>query len=86
VRVQVFSKRIGAGKAVGMREGSEAMSELQKAIYGFVKSKGRVTREEVRESFSLPEREMQRQLAILRHCELVKGHKEDDKVYLTPFR
>jgi predicted HTH transcriptional regulator len=82
----VFSKRIGAGKPVEMREGSEAMSQLQKAIYELVKSKGRVTREEVRESFSLPEREMRRQLAILKHCELVKGHKEDDKVYLAPFR
>ena len=38
------------------------------------------------ESFMLPEQEMQRQLAILRHCELVKGHKEDGKVYLIPFR
>jgi len=66
-------------------EGVEGMTELQKAIYELVKRKGKVTREEVRESFSLPEPEMQRQLAVLRHCELVKGHKEGDKVYLVPF-
>jgi hypothetical protein len=69
----------------GLR-GTEGLTELQKAIYELVKSKGKVTREEVRESLSLPEPEMQRQLAILRHCELVKGHKEDGEVYLIPFR
>lgn len=61
------------------------MTGLQKAIYEFVKSKGRATREEVRKRFSLPEPEMQRQLAMVRHCELVGGHKEDGKVYLIPF-
>jgi len=66
-------------------KGAEGLTELQKAIYELVKSKGKVTREEVRESLSLPEPEMQRQLAILRHCELVKGHKEGDKLHLVPF-
>jgi len=66
-------------------KGTEGLTGLQKAIYEFVKSKGRATREEVRKRFSLPEPEMQRQLAILRHCELVGGHKEDGKVYLIPF-
>ena len=61
------------------------MTELQKAIYEFVRGKGKVTREEVMQDFSLSEQKMQIQLAILRHCELVKGHKEDDKVYLIPF-
>ena len=37
------------------------------------------------EYLRLSEPEMQRQLATLRHCELVKGHKEHDKVYLVPF-
>jgi len=68
----------------GLKE-IEGLTGLQKAIYEFVKSKGRATREEVRKRFSLPEPEMQRQLAILRHCELVGGHKEDGKVYLIPF-
>jgi predicted HTH transcriptional regulator len=61
------------------------LTDLQKEIYELVKRKGKVTREEVRESFILPELEMQRQLAILRHCETVKGHKEGDKVYRIPF-
>jgi hypothetical protein len=66
-------------------KGTEGLTDLQKEIYEFVKSKGRATREEVRKKFSLPELEMQRQLAILRQCELVRGHKEDGELYLMPF-
>jgi len=66
-------------------KGDEGLNELQKAIYELVKSKDKVTREEVMEILSLSESEMRIQLAILRHCELVKGHKEDGKVYLIPF-
>jgi hypothetical protein len=66
-------------------KGSEGLTELQKGIFDFVKSKGKVTRDEVRKYLSLPEQEMQSQLAILRHCELIKGHKEGGKIYLVPF-
>jgi len=66
-------------------KGDEGLNELQKAIYELVKSKDKVTREEVMEILSLSESEMRIQLAILRHCELVKGHKEDGNVYLIPF-
>ena len=67
-------------------KGTEGLNELQKAIYELVKSKGRVTKEEVIENLNLSEQEMQTQFATLRHCELVKGHKEGDNVYLIPFR
>jgi hypothetical protein len=66
-------------------EGAEGMTEQQKAIYELVKNKGRVTREEVIENLNLSEQEMQTQLATLRHCELVKGHKEGGNLYLIPF-
>jgi len=65
--------------------GREGLTDLQKAIYELVKRKGRATREEVKEGFGLTEPAMQNQLATLRHCELIKGHKEDGKVYLIPF-
>ena len=67
-------------------EGTEGLTDLQKEIYELVKGKGKVRKEEVIESLNLSEQEMQTQLATLRHCELVKGHKEGDKVYLTPYR
>ena len=57
---------------------------MQKAIYEFVRRKGKVTKEEIMEAFILAEPEMQTQLATLRHCELIKGYKEVDKVYLVP--
>jgi recombinational DNA repair protein (RecF pathway) len=66
-------------------KGTEGLTDLQKEIYALVKRKGKVTREEVIEGLNLSEQEMQTQLATLRHCELVKGHKEGDKVYLVPF-
>ena len=66
-------------------KGTEGLNDLQKEIYALVKRKGKVTREEVIEGLNLSEQEMQTQLATLRHCELVKGHKEGDQVYLVPF-
>jgi predicted transcriptional regulator len=58
---------------------------VQEEIYELVKRKGKVSREEVIENVTVSEREMQTQLATLRHCELVKAYKEGDKVYLIPY-
>ena len=66
-------------------KGTEGLTELQKAIYEFVRSNGKVTREELMKNFNLAEPELQTQLAILRHCELVKGSKEVGRIYLVPF-
>ncbi len=66
-------------------KGTEGLTQVQKEIYEFVKQRGKVTREEVGESFSLLEPELQKELATLRHCELVKGYKEDGRVYLIPY-
>ena len=76
--------------ATRMREtlglkGTEGLTELQKAIYEFIKGKGKVTREQLIKYFKLSEAELQRQLATLRHCELVRGYKEGDSIYLVPF-
>ena len=53
------------------------MTELQHTINEFIRGKGKATREQLIENFELTGAELQRQLAILRHCELVKGPKED---------
>jgi predicted HTH transcriptional regulator len=63
----------------------EGLTDVQKKIYELVKQRSKVTREEVIENLNLSEQEMQTQLATLRHCELVKGHKEGNKVYLVPY-
>ena len=66
-------------------DASTGLTEQQKAIYEFIKSRGKVTGVELYIKFNLSPQELENQIAILRHCELVKGQKEDDKVYLIPF-
>jgi len=68
----------------GLKE-AEGLSEMQKAIYDFIKSKGKVTAEKAMTEINISLAELERELATLRHCELVKGFKEGDKVYLVPF-
>ena len=71
-------------ESLGLK-GTEGLTGVQKEIYELVKRKGKVTKGEVIENLNLSEQEMQIQLATLRHCELIKGHKEGDKVYLIPY-
>ena len=65
--------------------GTEGLTEVQKKIYELVKKRGKVEKEEVIKNLNVSEQEMQTHLATLRHCELIKGHKEGDKVYLIPY-
>ncbi len=67
------------------QQGAEGLTELQKAIYEFIRSREKVTGEELMGHFALSPYEIQTQATILRHCELVKGQKEDGKIYLTVF-
>lgn len=64
---------------------AEGLTDLQRAIYDFIRSRGKVTREELSKNFNLSESELQVQLATLRHCELVKGLKEKGRIYAVPF-
>jgi hypothetical protein len=66
-------------------EGTNELSDLQKAIYEFIKGKGTASMDELRQTFDLPPRELQTNFAILRHCELVRAYKENDVIYLTTF-
>ena len=65
--------------------GVEGLTNQQKTIYEFIESHGRVAPEELVRQFRLSPNELQTELTILRHCELVRGQKEGDKVYLTTF-
>ncbi len=66
-------------------EGTEGLTELQKAIYEFIVSSGGVKKEEIAHEFSISLLETENQFALLRHCELVKGQKRVDGIYLVPF-
>jgi DNA-directed RNA polymerase subunit RPC12/RpoP len=63
----------------------QGLTEQQGEIYEFIKSRGKVTGVELFTKFHLSPQELENQIAILRHCELVKGQKEGDVVYLTTF-
>ena len=67
-------------------KGTEGLTDLQKGMHAFVEDHGKVTMEEMMKKFGLSGKEMQAQMAVLRHCELVKGHKDCDKIYLVPFK
>lgn len=66
-------------------EGTEGLTDLQKEMYEFINAKGKATRMELMEKFKLPPTELENQFAILRHCQLLKGRKEGDVVYIVPW-
>jgi len=66
-------------------KGTAGLTELQQAIYDFTRGRGKATREQIIETLGLTDDELQRQLATLRHCELVKGRKEGKSIYVVPF-
>jgi hypothetical protein len=65
--------------------GTEGLTELQNEIFDFILEEGGVTPEKVSELLGLTMQETMNQLAILRHCELVKGRKIGDEIYIVSF-
>ena len=63
--------------------GTEGLTDLQKRIYEFIKTKGKATREDLAKEFALKPGELENEFAILRHCQLLKGKKDSDKIYLV---
>ncbi len=58
---------------------------VQQNIYNFVKEKGKAKREEIMENFELTEEDLQKHVAVLRHCELIRAAKIGQEVYITTF-
>jgi hypothetical protein len=81
-------KAVYSAKVLGhsdRQSGKDGLDDLQKALYKFVKDKGKVTLQEICDEFNLSPVRAQNQFAILRHLELVKGKKEGDQTYIVPF-
>ena len=66
-------------------KGAEGLTDLQAKIYNYIKDNGKATANELLKEFKISIQHLKNQLAILRHCELVKGKKEQDDVYLVLF-
>ncbi|MGB4086174.1 hypothetical protein [Methanothrix sp.] len=67
-------------------EGTDGLTDLQKEIYEYIQSQGKATMAGIRARFNLSETELNNQFAILRHCQLLKGKKEGDAVYIVLWR
>jgi hypothetical protein len=65
------------------QSGTTSLTELQRQICGVIEQRGKITREELLKIINIKPEELERQFAILRHCELIRGFREGDKVYLT---
>ncbi|MFZ5595992.1 MAG: hypothetical protein ACOY31_03135 [Bacillota bacterium] len=72
-----------ATRAMMGHSGVEGLTPMQKRIYQLIKDKGKIPREELMKSFDLPQWEMEKQFAVLRHCELIRAFKEDGIIYVT---
>ncbi len=65
--------------------GTDGLLDIQKDIYNYILEKEKATRQEVMAALNISDLELDKQIAILRHCELVKGRKEGNQVYLVSF-
>ncbi len=65
-------------------KGMVGLTEMQRKVHEFIKSRGRVTRDEVKEKFNLSEAEMDAQITPLMHSEMIKEHSEGEQFYLIP--
>ncbi len=65
------------------QKGTEGLLPVQKKIYNFLQEHGEATREQIAKEFKLEQKELEKHFSVLRHCELVKGLKKADKIYMT---
>ncbi|WP_099190092.1 hypothetical protein [Tepidibacter mesophilus] len=63
--------------------GTDGLTGLQKEIYSFIQEMNGANMKQLIEKFNISKEEIDRQLAVLRHCELGKGQKRDDGVYFV---
>jgi len=65
------------------QSGTDGLTDLQQRICSVIEQKGKITKDELLKILNIKPEELERQFAILRHCELIRGSKEGDKLYLT---
>lgn len=70
-------------RAMMGHSGADGLTPLQKRVYELIKERGKIPREELMKHFEIPQWEMEKQIAILRHCELVRASKEGPVIYIT---
>lgn len=71
-----------ARKAAG-QEGTDGLTDLQKNIYNYVETNGPVTHAQIMEQLNLSRLQLDKNFAILRHCELLRAFRQDGQVFVT---
>jgi len=64
--------------------GAAELTDTETKVYNLVKGKGKATRQEIMETLSLSQEELNSQLVTLMHAELVKEMGEAGNTYLVP--
>ncbi|MBN1323604.1 MAG: hypothetical protein JW986_06345 [Methanotrichaceae archaeon] len=64
-------------------KGTDGLTDQQAEIYRLIESKGKATREEIQAALGISPMELENQFALLRHCQLIKGRREGDLVYIV---
>ncbi len=67
------------------QKGTAGLLPVQEKIYEYVKKEKRVPRERAARELNLSPKELETHFAVLRHCELVRGFKEGNEIFLTTF-
>ncbi|KPU45462.1 hypothetical protein OXPF_06950 [Oxobacter pfennigii] len=70
-------------RAAAGHTGSDGLTELQKKMYNYIKENGKATKQELCEKLNLSSLELDRQISVLRHCEVLKAQKTDNSVYIV---
>lgn len=67
------------------QQGTEGLTKLQQEICRFVQEQGKATKAEIARKFQLADWELDKQFAVLRHCEVLRATKVGDQVYIVLF-
>jgi predicted DNA-binding transcriptional regulator YafY len=70
-------------------EGKDKLSALtprQLKIVNYIEEKREVTAEKIMEDLILPEKELKREFAILRHMEILRATKKGGKIFYAMFQ
>ncbi len=78
------SSTLSVRKQLG-QSGTDGLTELQKQIYSIVAEKGKIGREEIETLLKISPEQLDQEYLILRHCELLRGFKENGIMYITKF-
>lgn len=76
----VYSAKVA--RRMAGQEGTDGLTELQKDIYNYVKNEGPVTHEQIMKKFKLAKWQLDKQFATLRHCELLRGFRQDGQIFV----